>query len=196
MKKHSVEVEQTNKPLGMNPKKFALWLFIVGIVMMFAAMTSAYIVRRSEGNWLVVDIPVVFYASTIFIVLSSITMQFAYFAAKKDNLQPMKTALLITTVLGIMFLVAQYMGWQQLINQGVFFGGTMSNPGGSFVYVLTGLHGFHLVSGIVFLFITLIAAFKYKVHSKNLTLIEMCATYWHFLDALWVYLFVFLLLNH
>lgn len=196
MKNYSLKMEQTNKTLGMNPKKFALWLFIVSIVMMFAAMTSAYIVRRSEGNWLIVNIPIEFYISTIIILLSSFSMHFAYISAKKDNFQPLKYSLLITSALGVLFIFTQYMGWEKLVERGVLFGGIMSNPGGSFVYVLTGLHVFHLFTGIVFLFVVLIAAFKYKVHSKNLSLIEMCSTYWHFLDGLWVYLFVFLLLNH
>jgi cytochrome c oxidase subunit 3 len=196
MKNYSLKMEQTNKTLGMNPKKFALWLFIVSIVMMFAAMTSAYIVRRSEGNWLIVNIPIEFYISTIIILLSSLSMHFAYISAKKDNFQPLKYSLLITSALGVLFIFTQYMGWEKLVERGVLFGGIMSNPGGSFVYVLTGLHVFHLFTGIVFLFVVLIAAFKYKVHSKNLSLIEMCSTYWHFLDGLWVYLFVFLLLNH
>jgi len=196
MKNIALEMEQTKRPLAVNPKKFALWLFIVSIVMIFAAMTSAYIVRRADGNWIDFTIPAVFYFTTVIIILSSITMQWAYYSAKKDNLQPLKIALLLTTVLGIVFLLGQYMGWEDLQNQNVFFGGAESNPGGSFFYILTGLHGFHLITGIIFLVIVLIGAFRYKIHSKNLVLIEMCTTYWHFLDFLWVYLFFFLLLNH
>jgi len=191
-----MEMEQPKRPMAMNPQKFALWLFIVSIVMIFAAMTSAYIVRRAEGNWLEVEIPLIMYISTGVILLSSITMHWAYLSAKRDNLQPLKTALLLTTLLGIIFIVTQFKSWETLKEAGVFFGGELSNPGGSFVYVLTGLHGFHLISGVVFLLVVLISAFGYKVHSKNLNLIEMSATYWHFLDALWIYLFVFLLLNH
>lgn len=191
-----MEMEQPKRPMAMNPKKFALWLFIVSIVMIFAAMTSAYIVRRAEGNWLEVEIPLIMYISTGIIFLSSITMHWAYLSAKRDNLQPLKTALVLTTLLGIVFIVTQFKSWEILKEAGVFFGGELSNPGGSFVYVLTGLHGFHLITGVIFLFVVLISAFGYKVHSKNLNLIEMSATYWHFLDALWIYLFVFLLLNH
>ncbi len=191
-----MEMEQPKRPMAMNPQKFALWLFIVSIVMIFAAMTSAYIVRRAEGNWLEVEIPLIMYISTGVILLSSITMHWAYLSAKRDNLQPLKTALLLTTLLGIIFIVTQFKSWETLKEAGVFFGGELSNPGGSFVYVLTGLHGFHLITGVVFLFVVLISAFGYNVHSKNLNLIEMSATYWHFLDALWIYLFVFLLLNH
>jgi cytochrome c oxidase subunit III len=196
MKNYTLQMDQPKKPLAMNPKKFALWLFIVSIVMIFAAMTSAYIVRRAEGNWLVVEIPSVFYINTAIIFLSSISMHWAFLSAKKDNLQPMKTGLLITTLLGVLFLAGQIIGWEHLDADKVFFGGTESNPGGSFMYVLTGLHGFHLVSGVIFLIVVLVSAFRYEVHSKSMLLIEMCTTYWHFLDALWIYLFVFLLLNH
>jgi cytochrome c oxidase subunit 3 len=76
------------------------------------------------------------------------------------------------------------------------FGGSYSNPSGSFLYVITGLHAFHLITGIIYLLIILGASFQYNIHSKNMVRMEMCATYWHFLDILWLYLFAFLLLNH
>lgn len=119
-------------------------------------------------------------------------MHWAYLAAKKDNLESTKLAISITTVLGLAFLVGQYVAWGDLVERNVYFVG---NPSGSFVYVLSGLHGLHIVGGVIFLLIVLVATFRFKVHSKNLSQIEMCATYWHFLDGLWLYLFVFLLLN-
>jgi len=184
------EPEQT---LSMHPKKFALWLFIGTIVMMFAALTSAYIVKRGEGNWLDFQLPEIFYYTSGVIILSSITMQWAYYSARKDNLDFIKVALSLTTVLGIVFLVGQFLAWGTLVDYQVYFVG---NPSGSFLYVLTGLHGLHLISGIIFLIIVLISTFRYKVHSKNMVRIEMCATYWHFLGVLWLYLFFFLSLNH
>jgi cytochrome c oxidase subunit 3 len=185
-------VEDAKKPLAMNPKKFALWLFIVTVVMIFAALTSAYIVRQAEGNWFVFDLPELFWINTGIILVSSATMHWAYLAAKRDNLETVKTATIITTVLGLSFLVGQYLAWGTLVANKVYFVG---NPSGSFVYVLSGLHGLHIVGGVVFLLILLNSTWKYKVHSKNLIQIEMCATYWHFLGGLWLYLFVFLLLN-
>lgn len=185
-------VEEAKKPLSMNPKKFALWLFIVSVIMVFAALTSAYIVRQAEGNWLIFELPQLFWITSIIILISSGTMHWAYLAAKRDSLESVKLATIITTILGVAFLVGQFMAWGDLVAENVFFVG---NPSGSFVYVLSGLHGLHIVGGVVFLLILLAATFKYKVHSKNLSLIEMCATYWHFLDVLWLYLFVFLLLN-
>jgi cytochrome c oxidase subunit III len=186
-------VEEAKKPLSMNPKKFALWLFIVTVCMIFASLTSAYIVRQAEGNWQLFELPQLFWITTGVILASSVSMHWAYLAAKKDNLEMVKVGVSITTVLGIGFLVGQVIGWGQLVDNNVYFTG--GNPSASFVYVLSGLHGVHIVGGLAFLLIVLVATFRYQVHSKNLNLIEMCTTFWHFLDALWLYLFIFLLLN-
>ena len=185
-------VEEADKPLAMHPKKFALWIFIVSVFMIFAALTSAYIVRQSDGNWLIFDLPNSFWITSAIILISSGTMHWAYLAAKKDDLETTKIAISITTVLGVAFLVGQFIAWGDLVKRNVYFVG---NPSGSFVYVLSGLHGMHIIGGVIFLLIVLTATFRFRVHSKNLAQIEMCATYWHFLDALWLYLFVFLLLN-
>ena len=180
------------KPTGVNPVKFTVWLFIVSITMMFAAFTSAYIVRRSEGNWQDFALPANMLVNTILLVLSSIALQFGYFAAKKDNLKALKIALFITFALGVAFLVGQWNAWGELVNNKIFFGGGTANPSGSFLYVLTGVHGFHLITGLIYLIIVLISTFRFKVHSKSLVQLEMCTTYWHFLGALWVYLYIFL----
>jgi cytochrome c oxidase subunit 3 len=101
-------------------------------------------------------------------------------------------AMSVTTVLGVAFVVGQVSAWGDMVTNNVYLVG---NPSGSFVYILTGLHGLHLFGGMVFLLIVLGATYKHKVHSKNMNQITMCATYWHFLDGLWLYLFIFLLLN-
>jgi cytochrome c oxidase subunit 3 len=185
-------VEEAKKPLAMNPKKFAMWIFIMSVLMIFGALTSAYIVRRAEGNWLDFVLPQLFWLNTGVIMISSMTMHWAYLAAKRDRLETVKIAMVITTILGVAFLVGQYMAWGQLVDQKIYLVG---NPSGSFVYILSGLHGLHIVGGVIFLLIVLTSTFKYKVHSKSLNQIEMCATYWHFLGGLWLYLFVFLLLT-
>jgi cytochrome c oxidase subunit 3 len=123
-------------------------------------------------------------------------MHWAYWSAKKDNLNHLKWSTLMTTVLGISFLVGQFLSWGDLVDQRVFFGGSTSNAHGSILYVLSGLHGLHVIGGVIFLVVVLFNSFTFKIHSKNMVQIEMCMTYWHFLGALWVYLFVFLLLNH
>jgi cytochrome c oxidase subunit 3 len=184
-------VEEPARPLAMEPRKFGMWIFMGSVFMLFAAFTSAYIVREAEGNWVYFDMPQVFTISTIVILFSSITMQWAYWSAKKDNLQNAKVMISITAVLGLAFVVLQWQGWGQLVANKIYFVG---NPSGSFLYVLTGVHALHIISALVFLLIVLVATYRSKVHSKSLVSIEMCTTYWHFLGGLWLYLFVFLLL--
>ena len=161
--------------------------------MIFAALTSAYIVRQAEGNWLQFEMPTMLYISSVVILLSSATLHWSYLAAKKDKLANLKIGIILSTILGLVFLATQFEAWQELVAMDVYFVG---NPAGSFLYVLTGLHAFHLIFGVIFLIIVLISSFRDKVHSKNLNLIEMGATFWHFLGGLWIYLFLFLLLNH
>jgi len=193
MKQNLDLIEGPKTRLSMHPKKFALWLFIGSVVMMFAAFTSAFIVRRAEGNWMDFEIPDIFWLNTGIVLLSSGTMHWAFTAAKRDDLETIKLALGITIILGFAFLTGQYISWGHLVDANVFFVG---NPAGSFLYVLTGLHGFHIVTGITFLVVVLLNTIRYNVHAKNLVQIEMCTTYWHFLSGLWLYLFIFLLLNH
>jgi cytochrome c oxidase subunit 3 len=189
-------VEEARKPIGMNPKKFALWLFMVSVIMIFGALTSAYIVRQAAGNWLDFEMPPMFWINTLVILSSSISMHWAYLSAKRDNVEMSKVAMGITVVLGTAFLIGQLLAWSQLVAKGVYLVGREgSGVSGSFLYVISGLHGVHVISGVIFLVVVSVSVFKFKVHSKNLSQIEMCATYWHFLDALWLYLFVFLLLN-
>ena len=185
-------VEEPKRTIAMNPKKFILWLFMVSITMLFAALTSAYTVRQGDGNWLEFGLPNILWISTGVLLLSSATMQWARFAAKKDEIGTVRLATSITLVLGISFLIMQVMGWSRLVDAGVYFVG---NPSGSFLYVFTGVHALHLVSGLVFIAIVLFQTLRYKVHSRSMTSISLCTTYWHFLDGLWVYLFIFLLLN-
>lgn len=185
-------VEEPKKQLAMHPKKFAMWLFVASVGMLFASLTSAYIVRQAEGNWLYFDLPATLYWTTAVILVSSVTMQMAYWAAKKDLLERVKVLVVITMGLGLVFLVGQWMAWLDLVNHSIHLVG---NPSGSFLYIITGLHGLHIVSALVYLVIVLVSAYRFKIHSRSLAQIEMCTTYWHFLGGLWLYLFIFLLLN-
>ncbi len=171
-------------------QKILLWLGMVSIVMLFAGLTSAYYVKRADGNWFEFDLPFnIFYVSTAIILLSSLTMQLAVSAVKKNNLQAVKTYLIITLGLGLAFVFSQFLGWSNLVDHKVFFVG---NPSGSFLFVLTGLHLAHLAGGIIGLMFTGAGAIRERYNSSNYVGISVCATYWHFLDALWIYLFVFL----
>lgn len=185
--------EEPEETLSVQPRKFLLWLFIVSITMMFAAFTSAYLVRKAEGNWLEFDLPRIFWYSTGVLLLSSLSMGLAHRAAKKDDFARLRILISTTFVLGIVFLVMQVMGWGQLVDMNVYLVG---NPAGSFVYVLSLVHGVHIIVGLVVLLVALVAAFKMNIHAKNTNTIETAAMFWHFLDVLWVYLFVFLLYNN
>ncbi len=178
---------------GVEPKKFVLWLLLVSSIMLFAGFTSAYIVRRGEGEWVVFELPIMFMLNTGVVVLSSVFMQWAYIAAKKDELNQTKIGLGLAIVLGILFCIMQYWGWSQMVYNSIYFG--FANPSGSFVYVITGLHMAHVIIGILYLVIIFIQTFRFKVHKKAIRGIAMCNTYWHFVGILWIYLYVFLLLN-
>ncbi|MFY0654137.1 MAG: cytochrome c oxidase subunit 3 [Cyclobacteriaceae bacterium] len=184
---------QPSSTLKMHPKKFAMWLFMVSVVMLFAAFTSAYVVKQSDGVWLDFQLPGLFDYTTAIIILSSVSAHWSLIAAKRNEIKKIRIALGVTFVLGSIFLVGQYLAWGELVDAGVYFVG---NPAGSFLYVLTGVHGVHLVSAVIFLIVVIKSAFQYKIHSKSLVQLEICVTYWHFLGGLWLYLYLFLALNH
>ena len=174
----------------IHPHKFALMVACASMVMMFAALTSAYIVRQAQGNWLEFQLPVAFLFSTMVILLSSVTLQFAYFSFLKEKAATYKGLLGITFILGLAFLVLQYQGWLGLFDIGVEFNG---NPSGSFVYVISGLHAMHILAGIAVLFVALVHAYslKFQVTNVRKRRLELTLIFWHFLGFLWIYLFLF-----
>jgi cytochrome c oxidase subunit 3 len=190
-------VDSVESPVSVNPKKFLLWLFVVTIIMFFAALTSAYLVRSSDGDWLHFELPSMFWISSGVILLSSLTMQQGYFAAAKSNVGGVITWVIVTLILGGIFLVLQWNSlFVQLFGAKIYMGGAYSNPAGSFVYLFSLVHGFHLITGLIYLIIVLVSAINKNVHAGKLLQIELCTTYWHFLDLLWIYLFVFLQVNN
>ncbi|MCO5248872.1 MAG: cytochrome c oxidase subunit 3 [Chitinophagales bacterium] len=185
-------------------QRFSMWLALVGICMAFAGLTSAYIVRKGAGSWLLFNMPEVFYTSTVIILLSSVTLHVAHVSNKKGHTNMTVFGLGITAILGILFSYFQYQGWLALLAKGIYLDG---NPSGSFFYVITGLHVVHLLVGVVFVFVALFRAFwLFKVKRQESTIrvgsdesykvrTDLLSMYWHFLDILWIYLFVFLNLN-
>ena len=182
--------------LGWHPKRVLLILLIFSIVMMFAAFTSGYIVRQDEGNWREFDLPVSLLFNTLIIALSSGAMQWAWYSAKQDEINRVKIGLGLTLALGVVFLFGQVHSWGDLVEGRTYFGGADANPSGSFLYVLMGVHAFHLVTGLVFVAVILGRAVGYQVHSRSMLGIGNATLYWHFLGGLWLYLYLFLLLNH
>lgn len=179
----------------IHPKKFALWAACASIVMMFTAFTSAYIVRQAAGNWLEFKLPSIFLASTILIIISSITLHVSYKAFLSKNTKLYRSFLLISAFLGLAFVVLQYQGWLDMQAIGVELVG---NPSGSFIYVISGVHAAHVIGGIAAFSVALLHAFSlpHKVTPARKLRFELTLTYWHFVGALWVYLFLFFILNH
>lgn len=187
-----------NEPKIFHPKKMILWIALGSITMMFVAFTSAYLVRRAAGNWVEFRLPDIFFFNTILIMFSSWTMHQSSLALKKNNYNSFKTFLGITTLLGVVFIILQYIGWKALGNIGIHLTG---NPSGSFVYVISGVHAMHVVGGVLFLLYLFLHAtvnlsdpvkkLIYETNPINKLNINLMATYWHFVDGLWVYLFLF-----
>ena len=176
----------------IHPKKFVLWLFIVASIMLFAGFTSAYIVRRGEGNWELFRLLAFFYINTFVILVSSVFMQLSLVHARKENFPKLKIFLNFTLVLAIAFCAGQLYAWKQMVQDNVFF--AFSNPSNAFVYVISGIHLTHVLAGMIFIFSIIIQAHKFKVNKEDYLYISMCATYWHFIGILWVYLITFLFL--
>jgi len=168
---------------------------IFSIVMLFGGFTSAYVVRRDGGAWFSINMPTEFWISSAIILLSSVTIILAQWAFKSDK-KSMGNAMLVSTViLGVLFAVFQWLGWKQLVANGIFLSpadGQGALISGSFIYVLSGLHLVHLFGGLIGLLITMFKGFMGKYHSGNVHGVKLAAIYWHFLDALWIYLFLFL----
>jgi len=193
--------QKTPKELLKEQRKGAakplLWVGIASMVMAFAGLTSGYVVSRSslieKERWLVFELPSYFYISSAVIILSSITVIWAVKAIKKGNSKNAATALWITLILGVLFAFFQVLGWQTLHDNGVFFTGKGSNVAGSWVYAITFFHLLHMIAGLISLFYTTKKSSKGLYSSTNTLGIELAATFWHFLDIVWIYLFIFLL---
>ncbi|MGC6432463.1 MAG: cytochrome c oxidase subunit 3 [Jejuia sp.] len=174
-------------------KKMMLWFGIVSLIMSFGGWTSAFLVSKSRPDW-VTDfvLPNAFIISTVVIVLSSITFVLAKRALKVGDRKSTLVWLLITLALGVVFIFNQFIGFQQIIDMGYNFTGPTSNVTMSYIYLIAFVHILHVVVGLVCLLVVIYNHFKQKYTSENLLGFELAATFWHFIDVLWVYLFLFL----
>src|SRR4051794_18886040 len=181
--------EQQRKKL--HPHKFSLWVGMASILMMFAGFTSAYIVKRNDSNWLEFRLPPIFTVSTGVILLSSLTIYLAARSFKTRNMARYRLLITVTAALGVLFVILQAMGFRYLQEHGVKLIGSGSNPSGSFLGVITGVHMLHVIGGVKVLIVMFLRAFN--SHRKNYSSvpIEIASTYWHFVDAIWIYLFIF-----
>lgn len=175
----------------IHPHKFTLWVAIGSILMMFAGLTSAFIVKRSQANWIMLDIPVIFWYSTVAILTSSVAIQLSLKALKQRNMVGYRRWVVITAVLGIVFLVLQIIGFIQFGDQDIKLIGAGSNASYSFLLAISGLHGLHVLGGVITLIVIALRAISISKRNYSSVPLEIAATYWHFVDALWIYLFIF-----
>ncbi|MFL2638602.1 MAG: heme-copper oxidase subunit III [Flavobacteriaceae bacterium] len=172
-------------------KKMMLLFSMLSIAMTFAGLTSAYIVSKARPDWLKdFELPTSFSISTVFIILSSITIWFAKNNLKNNN-SSTSNWLFATFILGVLFIIMQFTGFNTLISKGFFFTGAQSTITTSFLYVLAVLHLVHLFAGMIVLCVVIFNNYKKKYEKEKLGF-ELAVTFWHFLGVLWVYLFVFL----
>lgn len=184
--------QKSEKEKSDNAKKMMLWFGIVSLIMAFAGWTSAYIVSSSREDWLKdFDLPSAFFWSTLIIVVSSITYFLAVQATKKDKKSQATTYLLVTLVLGIFFIVLQFVGFSQLIGNGFYFTGPTSNITMSYIFLIAVVHVAHVVAGLISLIVVIVNQMRNKYSSTEINGLEIGATFWHFLDLLWVYLILF-----
>jgi cytochrome c oxidase subunit 3 len=173
--------------------KLLLWFAMVSMTMMFAGITSAFVVSKSREDWMKdFQLPTAFYFSSLAIILCSVCLHLAKKTIRKDNRKATTNLLLLTLLLGISFVVLQFKGFHQLMDAGYFFTGPESNIATTFLYVIAVLHLAHVSGGLISLLIIIYNHFKQKYNSSQLLGIELGAMYWHFLDFLWICLFLFL----
>ncbi|MGB2528333.1 MULTISPECIES: cytochrome c oxidase subunit 3 [unclassified Flagellimonas] len=174
-------------------KKMMLWFGIVSLIMGFAGWTSAYIVSSKRDDWISdLELPQAFFVSTAIIILSSITYFIAQKAVERNN-RKLGTILLFTTLFfGISFIVLQFMGFSQMLEHGYYFTGPTSNIKMSYVFLIAAVHIAHVVAGLISLLVVLVQQLRGKYSPENMLGLELGATFWHFLDFLWVYLILFM----
>lgn len=169
-----------------------MWVGLASILMLFIALTSAYIVRGvpalsgGDSDWLPLAMPRILWVNTAVLLLSSVSIELARRALKKNEYGRFKGWISLTTLFGALFLVGQLIAWRQLAAQGVFIN---SHPHSSFFYLLTSLHGVHLLGGVIALAYVTVAALRMRIGFKRRTAVDVTSIYWHFMDGLWIYLF-------
>lgn len=199
------------KNSAIHPKRMLVWILIASMVMFFAAFASAVIVKKSDGNWLIIEIPQIFVLSTAIIVLSSVIVEIGKYLYRKGvNLPLSRYLVVLTLLLAVAFFFTQRKGWLDLYESGISFGGPASHSAGSFIYVIVWAHLAHIILGFMYLGALLFSLIARKSNEKELIDLgsgvmintetkrrfESATLFWHFLGLLWIFLYVFLLVNY
>jgi cytochrome c oxidase subunit III len=176
--------------------RIGMWVAIGSILMLFISLTSAYLVRQNPvarademDPFGPVSLPPILWVSSIVLILSSVTLEAAKRALRRNRYERVRNLICLTTALGAGFVAAQLLAWRQLVAQGVYVNST---PHSSFFYLLTGLHGVHLLGGIIALGILAIATIRLRIGVRTRNAVEVTTMYWHFMDVVWIWLFLLL----
>jgi cytochrome c oxidase subunit 3 len=184
------------------PYQFMLYLGMLGSILIFVMFSFIYLMRKSDAEWANFQLPVAFWLSTGAILLSSLALHGANMAFRRERFVQYKWLIGTTLALGMAFIGLQYVGWEEMQRMDVLL---RNNTAGAFIYVITGVHLLHIMGGLFLLAITFINAvrrttyvdaFVYSVNPPNQLKLKLVTVYWHFVDALWVYLFLFFLYHH
>lgn len=175
----------------IHPYKFTMWVAIGSIIMMFAGLTSAYIVKRSQAGWVMIDIPLAFWFSTVVILASSLTVHLAVRSSRERDMPGYRKWMVATAVLGTAFLILQTKGFMDLRAQDIRLVGAGSNASHSFLLAIAGLHGLHVLGGVAALLVIAWRVVRSRTRTYSSVPAEVISTYWHFVDVLWIYLILF-----
>ena len=185
--------EGTQEEKRNRSKRMMLWFGIGSLIMTFAGLISAFIVSRKREDWLDdFQLPSAFVISLVLIVISSVALIVAKKALKQNNFKVVTIGLLIAFGLGVAFIYNQFLGFGQLIEAGYNFTGPTSNVTVSFIYIIAVVHIAHVVAGLIALIVIIYNHFKQKYNSEKMLGFELASNFWHFVDILWVVLFLFL----
>lgn len=177
----------------LEPRELMMWLYLATTAMLFMGFSSAYLVQRFAEGWVAVPLPAVTWINTAFLLLSSYTYEWGRRGFILGDYRRFQIGFMLTMVLGVLFLMGQVIGWQMLVRQGYSL--ASNQKGVSYFYVLTFLHGLHLLAGLVVVGYWTVRALLYKVRYEEHKRLRIAGLFWHALDALWGYLFVFLQVN-
>jgi cytochrome c oxidase subunit 3 len=181
-----------HEALPIPTERLGLWLFLGAVTMLFAAFSSAYLVRMPTPDWQSIPKPPILWVNTIVLLLSSVVAQWAWSSIRKGNEKGLRHGLLLAALLGVAFVAGQLWAWRQLVIAGVYL---QSNPASSFFYLLTAMHGLHLLGGIVALAWATVRAWQNAYTPERHLGVELCVVYWHFLMLVWLWLFALLSLR-
>jgi cytochrome c oxidase subunit III len=187
----SIDIVMDQQRKKIHPHKFTMWVAIGSILMMFAGLTSAFIVKSNQAGWQTLTVPRIFWVSTGAIILSSLTLQLALRNFKQRSMKQYRLFIGLTLLLGIAFVLFQWIGFGQLWEQKITFKGSGA---GQFLYVIFGLHAIHVIGGVIALVVMFIKAFAGRIKIYSSVPVEVMSTYWHFVDLLWLYLLVFFII--